>query len=166
MNVIKLSGVLLVISGLLAPSTVLAEGPSPAKRASAIIKKQGYEPATAVTVYRSPSGKLGAARVKLMNGQVLHVLLNLKTNRIVAEKDLTAKANQRTALEAHNQGWAPGYSVENDPMGMLPAMTQRGNVRRFIVNYDSGAEEMALATFTPQGRLKKLSVPRQPPPVD
>jgi len=166
MRAMKLSGVVLLISGLVAPSLALAVGPSPAKRASAIIKKQGYWIDKAVTVYRSPSQKIGAANVKLMSGQVIHALVNLKTNRIIAEKDLSATASQRTALQAHNRGWAPGYSVENDPMGMVSAMTTRGNVRRFIVNNDSGAEGMALATFTAQGKLKRLSVPRQPAPVE
>ena len=151
-----------VLVSLLLPTLAVAVGPSPAKRASAIIARQGYCPASAVTVYRSPSHKVGAARVKLMNGQVIHALVNLRSNSIIAEKDLTARANQLTALKAHSRGWTRGYSVENDPDGMVPAMTAHGNVRRAVVNYDTGASAFSIVTFTPQGRVKHVNVPRMP----
>lgn len=154
----KIFSVLLLAISMGLPVLALGKGPSPAKRAKSIYNKMGYFTDSAVTVGRNLQTGIGTARVKLINGQVLHSTVDLKTNRLLGYRDLRAVANKQVALAAGRQGWKKGYAIEGEPGGMMSSMTRRGNVRRFVIDYDRGLVSHALVTFSKTGALKSIRI--------
>lgn len=155
---------LLLLGCFALPGVAGAKGPSPAKRASRLFDKQlGLVVGRAVTIARDLKNQTGIARIKLMNGYVYQAKVDLASNRLLSAKPLTGRANQLTALAAGRKGWKAGYVIENDPMSMVPAMTARGNPRRFVVDYDRGLETSVVVPFNKAGVAGRVRI--GPPPA-